>query len=87
MDMGSRGVDGALDPWQNVSAQRALLEECVRTLPDAPPPGRFAGRGVVLCAGGDIYFPCAYVCIALLRRAGCTLPVELWLSRLARADR
>lgn len=78
MDMGSRGVEGALDSRQAVSAQRALLEECVRTLPDAPPPGRFTDRGVVLCAGGDIYFPCAYVCLALLRRAGCTLPVELW---------
>lgn len=42
------------------------------------PEGRFAGRGVVICGGGAKYFPCAYVCINMLRHAGCRLPVELW---------
>ncbi|HEU4880733.1 MAG TPA: hypothetical protein VFT45_00770 [Longimicrobium sp.] len=57
---------------------RALLEDCVRTLPRAPEPGRFHGRGIVVCGGGDRYFPPAWVCITLLRRHGCTLPIELW---------
>lgn len=59
-------------------SHRLLLEETVRTLPAAPPANRFHGRGIVLCAGGDVYFPCAWVCISLLRRAGCTLPIEIW---------
>ena len=57
---------------------RQLLEDAVRSLPAAPPPGRFSGRGIVLCAGGDVYFPCAWICISALRRAGCELPIELW---------
>jgi ADP-heptose:LPS heptosyltransferase len=36
------------------------------------------GRGIVICGGGDTYFPCAWVCIRMLRRLGCTLPIELW---------
>ncbi|HKS25428.1 MAG TPA: hypothetical protein VJZ76_21745 [Thermoanaerobaculia bacterium] len=58
-------------------SHRAMLEAA---LGDAPPypAERFAGRGIVLCAGGDVYFPCAWVCIGMLRRLGCTLPVELW---------
>lgn len=39
---------------------------------------RFHGRGIVLCAGGDRYFPCAWVCIRMLRHLGCQLPIELW---------
>jgi hypothetical protein len=57
---------------------RQLLEAAVKSLPSAPPADRFHGRGIVLCAGGDVYFPCAWICISLLRRHGCTLPIELW---------
>lgn len=56
---------------------RAMLEAALEDTP-AFPAERFDGRGIVLCAGGDVYFPCAWVCIRMLRRAGCTLPVELW---------
>jgi hypothetical protein len=42
------------------------------------PEASFSGRGIVICGGGDIYFTCAWVCIGMLRRLGCTLPVELW---------
>ena len=36
------------------------------------------GRGIVICGGGSRYFPCAWVCIHMLRHLGCTLPIELW---------
>jgi len=36
------------------------------------------GRGIVMCAGGQSYFTCAWVCINVLRRLGCTLPIEMW---------
>ena len=61
-----------------------LTERTARTAADAyiasipPYPGRFHGRGVVLVAGGAQYFPCAWVCIRMLRRAGCDLPIQLW---------
>lgn len=42
------------------------------------PAGRFAGRGVVICGGGEKYFPCAWVCLRMLRHLGCRLPIELW---------
>jgi hypothetical protein len=43
------------------------------------PDDRFAGRGIVICAGGARLFTCAWVAIALLRRhLGCILPIEVW---------
>ncbi len=45
---------------------------------DDKPVGNSGGRGIVICAGGIRYFTCAWVCINMLRKTGCTLPVELW---------
>ncbi len=42
------------------------------------PADRYAGRGIVICAGGERYFTCAWVCVNLLRKLGCTLPVQFW---------
>jgi FkbM family methyltransferase len=41
-------------------------------------PDTHHGRGIVTVAGGARYFTCAYVLLSLLRRHGCTLPVEVW---------
>lgn len=42
-------------------------------------PGRFGGRGIVICAGGPRYFTCAFVLLSLLRRVfSCDLPVQIW---------
>jgi hypothetical protein len=38
----------------------------------------FAGEGIVMVAGGLRYVPAAYASIRLLRRANCTLPIEVW---------
>ncbi|GLC36242.1 hypothetical protein PLESTB_001364800 [Pleodorina starrii] len=38
----------------------------------------FSGRGVVMVGGGMHYLTPAWVNLHLLRRTGCTLPVELW---------
>lgn len=48
----------------------------IATIPDYP--NRFAGRGIVICAGGLGYFTCAWVAVHQLRRLGCTLPIQLW---------
>jgi hypothetical protein len=43
------------------------------------PADRFAGRGVVMAAGGPRLFTNAWVTLNVLRRLhGCTLPVQLW---------
>ncbi|HYG35988.1 MAG TPA: hypothetical protein VEC99_14455, partial [Clostridia bacterium] len=41
-------------------------------------PGFYTGRGIVICGGGPRYFTNAWVCIQMLRRHGCDLPIELW---------
>ncbi len=42
------------------------------------PAHEFSGRGIVICGGGNKYFPCVWVCINMLRKVGCLLPIELW---------
>jgi len=42
------------------------------------PEGKFAGRGIVICGGGEKYFPSVYVLVRLLRHLGCALPIEVW---------
>ena len=56
---------------------RELLDQLLRSMP-AFPEHRFAGRGIVLCGGGNFYFPSLWVCVRMLRNFGCTLPIELW---------
>ncbi|HXI53173.1 MAG TPA: glycosyltransferase family 9 protein [Candidatus Saccharimonadales bacterium] len=63
---GALGVDTAAD------AAKAF----VHSLPLPERPAR--GRGIVLCAGGPNYLPSAWVCLRVLRRLGCRLPVEIW---------
>jgi ADP-heptose:LPS heptosyltransferase len=41
-------------------------------------PGGFEGRGIVICAGGPRYFTNAWVCIRMLRRHQCKLPIQVW---------
>jgi ADP-heptose:LPS heptosyltransferase len=52
---------------------------CEAFIDKIPPyPQSFQGRGIVICGGGLKYFTCAWVCIHMLRRLGCDLPIELW---------
>jgi hypothetical protein len=52
--------------------------EAARFLAEATLPSLGHSRGIVICGGGAKYFPCAWVCIRLLRWLGCRLPIELW---------
>lgn len=54
-----------------------LMDEFIAAL-DPVAPANFAGRGIVTCAGGYRYLKGAWVCIGLLRRLGCQLPIQLW---------
>lgn len=75
---------GGLDARAQAVAQRFLHADNVVARTDAaiesipPCPHHFAGRGIVIPAGGLGYFACAWVCINQLRRLGCQLPIQLW---------
>lgn len=64
-------------PATRFSVHQQRLQKAVDR-PDPYTAERFAGRGVVLCAGGEKYLTCAYVCLRMLRHFGCKLPVQLW---------
>lgn len=61
---------------------QARFRESLQRWRDAPsrmPEGRFEGRGIVICAGGERYFTCAWVLISILRHTHkCTLPIQVW---------
>ena len=61
----------------NFATYREMADEVIASCGPYPTE-RFAGRGIVICAGGTKYFTCAWVCASMLRRAGCELPIEFW---------
>lgn len=57
------------------AAQRQLLDAALEAEPPQPPG---AGRGIVIAAGGPLYFRLALTAAEALRRCGCRLPIEFW---------
>lgn len=72
--------EGEHHQWEKKTLEqlafRRASEKFIRTIPDRP--DSFAGSGIVICAGGIKYLVCAWVCINMLRKVGCRLPVEIW---------
>lgn len=60
----------------NIHSAGMACERQIKNLPNYE--GVHSGRGIVICGGGTRYFPSAWVCINMLRRLGCALPIELW---------
>jgi hypothetical protein len=60
----------------NLSDAGDACERFIETIPHYP--DRYQGRGIVICGGGVRYFTGAWVCINMLRRLGCRLPIQLW---------
>jgi hypothetical protein len=54
-----------------------LVNEAISTLRDEPDEPK-EGRGIVMSAGGVKYQINAWVCIRMLRRLGCELPIQCW---------
>lgn len=54
----------------------AISEASIKTIPEYAE--NFNGRGIVICGGGIRLFTSAWVCINMLRKLGCELPVQLW---------
>lgn len=61
---------------------QASLDQALKARLASPAPcpdGRFEGRGIVICAGGERYFICAWVLIFILRRVHrSALPIQVW---------
>jgi alpha 1,2-mannosyltransferase len=73
---GMRVVHTRISP-SVIREKRELWQALGRELP-APPQPFFKPRGIVICAGGVRFLTCAYVNIQMLRKHGCTLPIEIW---------
>ena len=64
------------DERLNRVTARAAADAFIAAIP--PVPAAFSGRGIILCGGGLRYFPGVWITLKMLRRLGCTLPVEIW---------
>jgi len=87
-----RGPALARDPdWHLartvIDGHRRLLDEAASAAAAAVPPTKFAGRGIVTLGGTSKYFAAAWVLVSVLRRLGCTLPVEWWYLGPRELDR
>lgn len=72
---------GTLDPAWKATAEAYTIEigrHAAAAKSAAYPEGKYAGRGIVVGAGGVKFFGCAWVCVSMLRWLGCKLPVEFW---------
>ena len=70
---------GARMPPADVARATAQWRAFLANAPAHPGEAVFAGRGVVIGGGGLRYMVPAWVALHALRRANCTLPVEIWL--------
>src|SRR5260370_40933213 len=73
-------ADTARNPYDqlplNLHCAGMACDQFITSIP--PYPNQYSGRGIVICGGGVKYFTNAWVCIHMLRRLGCGLPVQLW---------
>jgi ADP-heptose:LPS heptosyltransferase len=60
----------------NLQSAGIFSDEAIKQFPTERPVWK--GRGIVICGGGVKYFTNAWVGLNMLRRTGCTLPVEVW---------
>ena len=61
----------------NVENAADYVDRVIPYLDEKPPEQKY-GRGVVTCAGGHCYQINAWVMINMLRKVGCTLPIQAW---------
>lgn len=66
--------------WDEVVLEVQMFKKaCEKFICNIPTyPNRFRERGIIICAGGTRLFACAWVCIRMLRRLGCSLPIQIW---------
>lgn len=63
--------------WKGkIRGYREASEAYIRSMPAYP--NVFSERGIVICGGGEKYFPSVWITINILRRLNCALPIQLW---------
>lgn len=78
-DLQDHSVMFHLDVLKMARQHRNFTTEMAKRLPKYVPPRDAEPQGIVTVAGGD-YFPGMLVSLRMLRRTGCTLPVEVWMA-------
>ena len=64
---------------EELSTENQYIKKAKAYINRIPPyPKSCKNRGIIICGGGDKYFPLAWVCIKMLRRLKCNLPIQLW---------
>jgi alpha 1,2-mannosyltransferase len=71
------GRDALGRPELDGASARVGLDAFMAAIPPYD-SGQYGGDGLVICAGGRRQFRYAWVCINMLRRMQCRLPIELW---------
>ncbi|MQA31132.1 MAG: hypothetical protein GEU82_15080 [Luteitalea sp.] len=74
------------EPEITEESARAACDSFLASMPRFS-ANQFRGRGIVICGGTARLFTCAWVCINMLRRSGCNLPIELWYLGPSELDR
>ena len=69
--------DGVLMSDVDVQRAQQQLDSFMQLVPSYPSQS-FAGEGIVTISGGLSYIAPSYVMLSMLRRCGCSLPVEMW---------
>lgn len=67
--------------WKGWRATHHAFQTAFNELCDAShafPQKKFKDRGIVIGAGGETYFKCAWVVANILRDLGCFLPIQFW---------
>jgi FkbM family methyltransferase len=71
---------------QVAATHKQLINKVVSDVTNRTMPLDHKGRGIVVLGGGSKYFACAYILVTLLRRQGCTLPIEWWYLNHSEMD-
>jgi hypothetical protein len=70
-------VDDRPSHYPRFEALHRLQDEALRRAAETDPPA-WSGDGIVMVAGGLKYFTNAWISISMLRRHGCSLPIQVW---------
>jgi ADP-heptose:LPS heptosyltransferase len=76
--------DNSFDERLNRYSAITAADDFIARLPAKPE--RYYGRGIIICGGGRQYFPGVWITLNLLRRLGCSLPVQIWHLGKEEAD-
>lgn len=82
------GWNGSFHQWDNTQEayRRLISEKAAEIIKSEYPEERFKGRGIVMCGGGQKYFPSLYVNLRMIRLLGCSLPIEVYYLGVREMD-